>query len=220
MTHPDSQLGEYENNPARQDVEEIGQKIEIPLALNAILNQDKEIVYAFAGDPVAVMKTGVPYSKGICQVQVPQLYDLTIVSPGGHPKDINIYQSQKALAHATRVTRPAGTIILAAACSEGSGSAHYQEWAMGKTSYDEVIQKFKAEGFRIGPHKAFQIARDAAQYQLLFYSNMDFDLASQLLLNPVKDYQTAINHALTQLPPGGHVGILPHAATTIPNYVN
>ena len=41
MTHPDSRLGEYETNPARQDVEEIGRKVGIHLALNAILNQQK-----------------------------------------------------------------------------------------------------------------------------------------------------------------------------------
>ncbi len=71
MTHPDSQLGEYETNPARQDVEAIGQKIGVHLALNAILNQDKQIVQALAGDPVAVMRAGVPLSQKICQVSGP-----------------------------------------------------------------------------------------------------------------------------------------------------
>ena len=56
MTHPDSQLGEYENNPALQDVEEIGKKMGIHLALNAILNQNKQIVHVLAGDPRAVMR--------------------------------------------------------------------------------------------------------------------------------------------------------------------
>ena len=55
MTHPNSQLGEYETNPARQDIEEIGQKIGVHLALNAVLNQDKQIVHALAGDPYLVV---------------------------------------------------------------------------------------------------------------------------------------------------------------------
>ena len=216
MTHPASQLGEYDTNPARQDIEEIGQKIDVHLALNAILNQDKQIVQVLAGDPVAVMRAAIPISRDICQVAVSEKYGLMISSPGGHPKDINIYQAQKGLAHAARVTRPGGTIILAAACPEGTGSSHYEDWALGKESYEDVIEQFKADGFRIGPHKAFQIARDAAQFRLMFCSEMDENLTRALLLNPVKDLQTAVNIALADLHCGDRVGVLPHAASTIP----
>jgi nickel-dependent lactate racemase len=216
MTHPDSQLGEYETNPARQDVEEIGQKIGIHLALNAILNHNKQIVYALAGDPRAVMQAGIPLSRKASQVGVSAKYGLMISSPGGHPKDINIYQAQKGLAHARLVTRPGGTIILAAACPEGTGSPHYEDWMAGKMSYAEVIERFNLEGFRIGPHKAYQIARDASQVRFLFCSEMEESFARALLLNPVKDLQTALNLAMSDLQPGEHIGILPHASSTIP----
>ena len=216
MTHPDSQLGEYETNPARQDVEEIGQKIGTHLALNAILNQNKQIVYALAGDPRAVMRAGISLSRKVCQVGVPARYGLVISSPGGHPKDINIYQAQKGLAHAALVTRPGGTIILAAACPEGTGSPHYEDWMAGKSSYAEVIALFNAEGFHIGPHKAYQIARDASKVRFLFCSEMDESFARSLLLNPVRDLQTAIDLALADLQPGERIGVLPHASSTIP----
>lgn len=216
MTHPDSQIGRYKNNPARQDIEEIGQKIGIDLALNAILNQQKELVLALAGDPVAVMEAGVPISKKVCQVAVPQPYELVISSPGGHPKDINVYQSQKALSSAVKITRPGGTVIIVAACPEGSGSPHYEEWITGKESYIEVMQQFQAEGFRIGPHKAFQFARDTAQARLMFCSEMEDELAKALLLNPVKNLQIAVDQALADLKPSDRVGVLPRAASTIP----
>ncbi len=216
MTHPDSQLGKYDTNPARQDVEEIGQKIGVHLALNSILNQNRQIVEALAGDPIAVILAGLPLSQQLCQVLVSQSYRLMISSPGGHPKDINVYQAQKGLAHATRVTLPGGTMILTAACPEGSGSWHYEEWTLGKRSFAEVIEQFQVEGFRIGPHKAFQIARDASQIHLMLYSGLDENLARALLLNPVKDLQTAVDAALADLQPGERVGVMPHAASTIP----
>jgi len=216
LTHPASQLGEYETNPARQDVEEIGKKIGIHLALNAILNQGKQIVHVLAGDPRAVMLAGIPPSRRACQVGVSAKYGLMISSPGGHPKDINIYQSQKGLAHAALITRSGGTVILAAACPEGTGSPHYEDWMLGKKSYGEVLERFGAEGFRIGPHKAYQIARDASHTRLLFCSEMDEHLSRALLLNPVKDLQTAVDLALPALKPGERVGILPHASSTIP----
>ncbi len=219
MTHPDSRLGEYETNPARQDIDEIGQRIVIHLALNAILNQSRQIIRVLAGEPKAVMQAGIPLARQLCQVGVKSEYRLVISSPGGYPKDINVYQSQKGLAHAALITRPGGTVILAAACPEGTGSPHYEEWMLGKRSYAEVLQHFSDEGFHIGPHKAYQIARDASRVRLLFCTDMDQDLARALLLNPVRDLQTAIDLALADLQPGERIGILPHASSTIPYIV-
>ena len=220
MTHPDSLVGKYDSNPARQDIEEIGRVIGIHLALNAILNQDRQIVDVLAGDPLAVMKAGYPRSRRVCQAAVTGKYALVIASPGGHPKDINVYQSQKGLAHAALVTQLGGTILLAAACPEGSGSPHYQDWMLGKKSYAEVIQDFKAEGFQVGPHKAFLIARVASRMNVRFYSEMDETLAHDLLLNPVQDFQAVVNHGLKNLGPGERVGWMPHAVSTIPFSTN
>jgi len=216
MTHPGADVGVYDTNPARQDIEEIGEMIGVHLALNAILNQEKQIVEVLAGDPVAVMKAGISLSRKISQVAVPHKYNLIIASPGGHPKDINVYQSQKALAHAAKIIRSGGTILLAAACPEGAGSLHYEEWVAGKHSHAEVIEQFKAEGFSIGPHKAYQIARDALPIQLMLCTDMDEALARMLLFDPVMNFQTAVNTALASLPPGERVGVMPYAVSTVP----
>ena len=108
MSLPEAQLGAYETNPVRQDIEEMGAKIGVHLALNAILNHQRQIVTALAGDPRLVVQTGLEHSRRACQVAVPQKYGLILTSPGGHPKDINVYQSQKALGHAILIARPGG----------------------------------------------------------------------------------------------------------------
>jgi nickel-dependent lactate racemase len=216
MTDSASLLGEYEDNPTRQDIEEIGQKMGIHLALNAILNHERQLVHVLAGQPLAVMQAGLPISRRACQATVHQHYGLVLSSPGGHPKDINLYQAQKGLAHAALIARPAGTVILVAACPEGTGSPDYEAWMQDKHSYAEILQRFAEEGFRIGPHKAFQIARDASRCRLLFCSDMSENLSRFLLLNPVRGLQTAINLALRDLRPGEHIAVLPHANSTIP----
>jgi nickel-dependent lactate racemase len=216
MTDPEARLGRYEENPARQDVEEIGQAIGAHLALNTILNGQKQIVHALAGEPRAVMETGLPLSRSVCQVAVAAPFDLVIASPGGHPKDIDLYQSQKALAHASLVTRDGGAVILAAACPEGAGSRSYEAWMVGVSSYDEVFTKFEREGFQIGPHKAFQIARDAARVQAILVSKMAPDLVRRLLLTPAESINEALGLALPDLPTNARVGIMPRASSTIP----
>jgi nickel-dependent lactate racemase len=216
MSHPHAQLGRFADNPARQDVEEMGRQIGIHFALNAILNDHKQLVEAIAGEPAAVLQRGIPRVRELYQVQVPEPFDLMIVSPGGHPKDINIYQSQKGLAHAALVTRAGGTIILAAACPEGSGSATYEQWMKGKTSLQEVIDSFQQEGFRVGPHKAFQIARDAVRVRLLLLSEMPDAFVRQMLLTPVGSLEAALAQACAGLTAEARIGIMPLANATIP----
>ncbi len=216
MMDPDSRLGEYESNPARQDVEDIGDIIGVHFALNAILNDKKQIVRVVAGEPRAVMRTGIPLVRQICQVPVPTLYDLMVVSPGGHPKDINLYQSQKGLAHAALVIREGGTIILAAACPEGTGSQKYEEWVLTMRSMEEVFDRFRREGFRIGPHKAYQIARDAWRARLFLISEMDTDFVERLLITPAADIPSILAARLPDLPPHARIGIMPWANATIP----
>ncbi len=219
LRNPFAQLGEYDRNPLRQDIEEIGKRVGVHLALNAILNSEKAIVHVLAGDPVAVMRAGVSLSRQVCQVAVSDAFDLVVSSPGGHPKDINLYQAQKGLAHAAMITKAGGTIILVAACPEGSGSRHYEEWMQGKRSHAQAIKSFFSSEFRVGPHKGYLIARDAERCRLLFCSEMETALARSLLLNPVGDLQNALDLALRGIHKPIQIGVMMHASTTIPGVI-
>jgi nickel-dependent lactate racemase len=218
MSRPGADIGRYDDNPCRQDIEDIGAAIGVHLALNVILAEGKRIVRALAGDPVDVMRRGIPLVRRLNQVEVAAPFDLAIVSPGGHPKDVNVYQAQKALAHAALVTRPGGTILLAAACPDGTGSAAYEAWMddPALTSPAAVLERFAREGYRIGPHKAFQIARDASRVTLRVHSAMAPALSARLLLPPAPDFQAAVDEAVARLAPDARIGILPRANATIP----
>ncbi len=217
MMNPASRLGEYETNPARQEVEEIGDCIGVHFALNTVLNHQKQIVHALAGAPRAVMQAGIPLCRQVCQVSAARRYGLVIASPGGHPKDINVYQAQKGLYHASLVARPGARLLLAAACPEGTGSRAYETWMQGKTSYAQIFEAFAREGFQIGRHKAYQLARDGSQVRLRLLSEMPPDFARFLLFDPIDNWQAAVDAAAAELPPGEPVAILPRASATIPD---
>jgi len=212
MADPASRIGTYSTNPARQDIEEIGTMIGIDLALNVVLDSQRRIVEVLAGEPVAVMEAGTPLVRAHCQVGVAELYDVVVTSPGGHPKDINVYQAQKAVSSAAGIVRPGGTIVLTAACGDGSGSTAYEEWVATRTSQQDVLDTFRREGFRIGPHKAFQIARDSVAARLVVCSEMTDELTQRLLLDTAPNLQAAIDEAVV---PGSRIAVLPHASTTI-----
>lgn len=223
MSDSRARLGRFEDNPVRQDVEEIGRLIGVHFALNAILNDAKEILDVVAGEPEAVIQKGISLARKLYQVEVAAPFDLMIVSPGGHPKDINLYQAQKGLAHAALVTKDGGTIVLIAACPEGTGRHSYERWMEGVTSYQAVFERFQREGFRIGPHKAYQIARDAARVRVLFVTQMPSDLVRRLLLTPVGSPNEAVDVVSDGLALEGpvanrdlRVGLMSWANATIP----
>jgi nickel-dependent lactate racemase len=218
MAEPNARIGRYDDNPCRQDIEEIGRRIGVHVALNVVLAPGKRIVRAIAGEPADVMRRGIPLVRELNQVAVARPYDMMIVSPGGHPKDGSVYQAQKAIAHAALVTRPGGTIVLVAACPDGAGSASYEEWMRHPdlVSHEAVLARFAREGYRIGAHKAFMISRDASVFRLLFHSGMPPEAAARLLLTPAPDLQRAVDDTLAGLPPGSRVGIMPMANATIP----
>jgi len=206
----------FDDNPPRQDIEEMGRMIGVHFALNAIVDESKQIIAVLAGDPGEVMRQGIPLVRKIYQVQVLAPFDLIIASPGGHPKDINLYQAQKALAHAARVTKDGGTVIVVAACPEGTGSKSYEQWMEGMPSHAAVMERFQREGFRVGPHKAFQIARDALRVRVLWVSEMSPDFVRRLLLMPCHHLDEALSLARGALSPGARIGVMPAANSTIP----
>ena len=218
MRHDAAIWGSYADNPARQDVEEIGARIGIDFCVNAVLTADKRIALAFAGDPLAVMQAGIPVVSDDCAVPVAAPVDLMIASPGGHPKDINVYQSQKGMAHAAAVTREGGRMILCAACPEGAGNADYENWMRRGAfdGHDAALAAFARDGFEVGRHKAWQVSRDAARIETTLVTDMDDELARALLLETAADLQGAIDDALGWLPRGGRIGLMQYANATMP----
>lgn len=223
ISHANARTAHYEDNPMRQDVEEIGARIGVHFAVNAVLNNHKEIVEVFAGDPVAVMQAGIPVVKRLCQVRVPHPYDLVIASAGGYPKDINFYQAQKALTHAAMFTRDGGTIILLAACAEGLGSAGFARIMAGARSFEEVYAKFRQQGFEVGPHKALLVGRDAQRVKIIIVSDIPAETVRGILLTPAGSPAEALALALENLCEAPHEAIravvLPIATITVPEIV-
>jgi len=217
ITHPSAISGHYEDNPMRQDAEEIGRKIGLQFVLNTLLNHEKEIVHVIAGDPRSVMSTGISLSHELNETTVKTLYDLVIVSPGGYPKDINFYQSQKAMTHACLITREGGDVLLLAECIEGIGNLGYENVMKNVSSHAEAMRYFIEHEFEVGPHKAYLVARDGINKNLSLHSSLPEEQVKKLLLNPVNHPQVFLDDYFIKLTRPAKIAILPYGTTTIPH---
>lgn len=217
LIQENSHSGLFQNNPMRQDIEEIGEKAGIHFSLGIILDEDKHILQTFFGEPLSVMKAAIPRVRQIFGVEVEKPYDLVIASPGGAPKDINLYQAQKGMTHAARITRDNGWVVLTAACPEGSGSQSYESYVSKAKSHQGIIEEFNQGFFKVGPHKAFQIGREAVRVNILFVSDIPPEKATSWKLTTClpTELDQRIAEIIRELPMNPRIAILPAATRTM-----
>ncbi len=109
-----------ERNPMRLDLEEAAGKLKGRVFIvNAVLNNQLQIVRVVAGDPVAAHREGVRTSAILYGVRVQQPADVIIAD--SHPMDSDLRQGVKALANSIRATRPGGVAITLVRAEEGVG---------------------------------------------------------------------------------------------------
>ncbi len=65
-------MGEYDHNPLRQDIEEIGRMIGISYALNAVLDE-KEILEVFFSNRFLVMQQGIKVVNDISRIEIEEI---------------------------------------------------------------------------------------------------------------------------------------------------
>jgi nickel-dependent lactate racemase len=147
---------------------------------------------------------------------LPQLADLTICSPGGYPRDINLHQAQKALSVAERTTRPGGVIVLVAECRDGAGSS-FTRWLEEVTEPGEMIERFKTTGWSDSSGKAMMFARAALSHHVFLVSPaFDQETVGRWFLRHATSVGEAVEHAGSLLGPKFSTCILPKAGGLIP----
>jgi len=215
MLLPGAQAGRVKDNPVREDMEEAVKMAGLDFVVNVVLNDSKEIVHVVAGDFVKAHRAGIPPNDHMYKVTVPERGDVVIATAGGYPKDMNLYQAQKALDNAACAVKDGGTIILLAECKEGPGDATFEDWLMKAQSPDEVIQRLR-EGFMLGGHKAFAIARTAKRAKIALVSSLRPEIAEKAFMTPARSVNEALDRCFSEQGDDATVILMPYAGSTLP----
>lgn len=215
MVLPEACAGNLEDNPLRRDIEQAAAMTGVDFIVNVVLDEHKQIVRAVAGDLVKAHREGCKFLDGMYLKPLDARADIVIVSQGGAPKDLNLYQTQKALDNAKHAVKKGGTIILIGSCKEGLGSKVFEEWLLSAPTAHSMIERIGRE-FQLGGHKAAAIAMVLENAEIDLVSDMPDDLVERIFLKPMPSAQAALDAAFARLGKGATVLAMPYGGSTLP----
>ena len=215
MVNPACRAGALESNPLRGDIEEAGRICGIDFILNVVLGEHKEILKAVAGDATGAHRAGCSFLDGLYRKEIPAAADIVLVSQGGAPKDLNLYQTQKALANAAHAVRDGGVIVLIGSCGEGLGERVFEEWMTTSESPAAMIERIGRD-FQLGGHKAAAIAMVLEKADIYLVSDLADDFVRSIFLTPQPSAQAALDRAFEKLGRNATVLAMPYGGSTLP----
>ena len=215
MVHPDARAGNLKGNPIHEEMQEAVEKVGVDFNINVITDEHHRIIEIIAGELSASWQKGVEVCKKTYFCPIKHKAEVVIASTGGYPKDINVYQAQKALDNAYQAVKPGGTIILLAECSEGYGQSIFERWIEEANSIDDIINRLKKK-FVLGGHKAYSIARVAKEVEVLLISSLPPDKVRKLFFIPMENIAQALNYVKEKHGEDFKAYILPSGNTVLP----
>ena len=207
--------GHLKGNPVREDIEEAAAMVGVDFILNVVLDAHKEIIRAVAGDVTAAHRAGCAFLDTLYRKELPRRADIVLVSQGGAPKDLNLYQTQKALDNAKHAVKPGGVIVLIGSCKEGLGEKTFEEWITSAPTAHSLIDRIQRE-FRLGGHKAAAIAMVLENADIYLVSDLPDELVRKLFMVPYHTVGEAYAAAAAKCGPDAAVLAMPYGGSTLP----
>lgn len=210
MSDPKACLGNYENNPVSDLMLEAARMAKVDFIVNVVTSGKDNIAFAAAGDVYDAWLAAVKYCEKMSVLPVAETGDIVIASCGGYPKDINMYQAQKAMEAASLAVRDGGTILLLAECREGLGEESFARWINDASSPRDIEERF-FKSFELGGHKAYAICRTLRRANILLYSSLEDEIVKKMFIKPVNDLQKTMEQLLQKYGPDARIIVMPEA---------
>ena len=215
MVRDEAKAGEMEGNPVRTDIEEVMDFVPIDFILNVVLDEKKNVIKAVAGHPLEAHRAGCDFLDRLYKVRIRERADIVVVSAGGYPKDINLYQAQKALDNSKHAVRDGGIILLVASCKEGFGEEVFEQWIRRSKAPEELTEEIQ-RNFELGGHKAAAIAMVLKKCRIYIISELEEELVRKTYMEPYRDLQKALEDAMAVLGEDSRVLVMPYGGSTLP----
>ncbi len=197
IDHPCARTGILENNPIHEDMVWAAQKAGLCFVVNVVLNGEKEVIYAVAGDVVEAHKQGTDFLSSLCGAKAKEA-DIVISTNGGYPLDQNVYQAVKGMTAAEATVKKGGVIIMMARSNDGIGGDHFYHQLADERDITKTMALFLSRGRNETEPDQWQtqiFLRILMHASVIYVSEMDDETIEKMHMIPAKSLEEALKKA-------------------------
>jgi lactate racemase len=221
MRHPGSKVNVLDGNLFYEEIVDAGRISRMAFKIDLIMNEKKEIIRAFAGDPLMEHREASRYAESLYLIPIPRLADVTITS--AFPMEYGV-QATKALTMASFCTRKGGAIIWVAPQKEaGPIMPLVKEMASAESATDfhhrlrdgDIPEHLRAFGISYIMQVVYfkEYAEKFKVYHVT--EGLSPDLVTMMKYTYASTVQEAVDLLALEMPEAD-VAVLPSGGTTIP----
>ena len=206
-------------NPAHEDMMEVAAFAKPDFIVNVVPNLNDEITGIFAGNWISAWLEATRMVDDIFGVKIEEQADIVIATAGGHPKDINLYQTQKTIDNAVYAMKPGGVVVILGECPDITEPKEFFDWFSYPTPLE--MEKAVRANFLISGWVAVRQIEYCHKGTVILLTRRDnFELARKTGVLPVGTMDEALQLAYVKCgTKDPKTTIMPQGANTFPMLV-
>ena len=197
IASPFARTGILENNPIHADMLWAAKQAKLTYIVNVVLNAEKKVIFAVAGDVEAAHKAGTDFIAKLCAVDaIPA--DIVISTNGGYPLDQNVYQAVKGMTAAEATVKQDGAIIMLARSNDGFGGDHFYHQLADEPDINKTMELFlsRDRGQTVPDQWQSQVLlRVLKKATVIYVSEMEPSAVEKMHMIPATDIADALEKA-------------------------
>ncbi|MBQ4543557.1 MAG: nickel-dependent lactate racemase [Clostridia bacterium] len=192
-----ARTGILENNPIHTDMLWAAKAAKLKFIVNVVLNAEKEVIYAVAGDVEKAHQKGTEFLSQKCGAKA--VYsDIVISTNGGYPLDQNVYQAVKGMTAAEATVKKGGVIIMLSSSSDGTGGEHFYHQLADEKDINKTMDMFLKRNRNETAPDQWQsqiLIRILMKATVIYVSEMEDSMVEKMHMIPAHSIGEAIEKA-------------------------
>ncbi len=179
VNHDGVQLGSLRGNPINEEMVEAALLAGVDFSLMITLSLEKKATAVFSGDMLDTHEKACSYCLDACGVVPRERSDCVIVSAGGFPQDISLFQMQRSLQNTRALLKPGGTFLLVGEASEGIGQDTFDTWLTEAESPCDLVNTTR-DKILVGGHTAVLAGKLLSEHTICMVSSLPHDILNNI----------------------------------------
>lgn len=217
IDHPRARTGILEGNPIHEDMLWAAKTAKLAYIVNVVLDSEKNVIYAVAGEPEAAHKQGTDFLFSLCGAKAVES-DIVITTNGGYPLDQNVYQAVKGMTAAEATVKKGGVIIMLARSGDGIGGDHFYHQLADEPDINKTMSEFLSRGRNETVPDQWQtqiLLRILGHASVVYVSEMPDEVVEKMHMIPAHSLAEAIEKAKGLAGEGAKIAAIPDGVSVM-----